>query len=102
MNNQDLCQTIVGLLDPDGRGTLCNLARLNKTFFHASTDTIWKNLPSVEPALRLLPLCSEADVSTVALSNMEASSRLLSNSQFFTARGTSELGRVLATFPLVP
>ncbi|TEB28694.1 hypothetical protein FA13DRAFT_1815757 [Coprinellus micaceus] len=68
LNNQELVSLIVD--EVHGRvnrwsGTnkkvLATLATLNKAFFHATTETFWRHVPSLSPFLRLLPSFPKGD-----------------------------------------
>jgi hypothetical protein len=59
---QELAGLIVDSLDGEDRKALVALTTLNPSFFNASTDAIWRSVPSLSPFLRLLPeLYSGAD-----------------------------------------
>jgi hypothetical protein len=61
LNTQELASVIVRFLNEPGEGSkdrlraLASVTTVNWAFFHASTDELWYRLPSVLPALHLLP-----------------------------------------------
>jgi hypothetical protein len=56
--NPELAGLIVDSLDGEvnaDKKALVALTTPNPSFFHASTDAIWRSVPSLSPFLRLLP-----------------------------------------------
>ncbi|KAF5320427.1 hypothetical protein D9611_010816 [Ephemerocybe angulata] len=80
LNNQELASLIISFFDSlenprdDNKKALARLCTLNRSFFHASTDAFWRQLPSLSPFLRLLPLCPGDDKgeSEAAIASVQA------------------------------
>lgn len=65
-SNQEFADRIIGIFNGPSAGEsnrrdVIKLATLNRTFFQASTDILWRKVPSLAPYLRLLPSCYDTE-----------------------------------------